>query len=390
MSSFNPQGPFEIGRGGGHVANSNLRNGNLPPETFGEDARSPARIGAIPYQARPVTPRIRSPARSAIMIVGALVLPRIHARHHRSVDDAQAIRPHEPSIRYPRRARSRRCWSDDRQIRVYRGRNPRCRLPPPIWGRDMRPRDMGAQRGLRRAMPTPMRMPSTHARRSSGGREVIMHYRGLEVGLGVRSETVPRLLGFRMHRAEGDGMGGGPLQALLMNHYRRGDELDVGRFQPGPGPEEAAGLGDVRRQRSPAFALHRAGIFRGPARTISVSVSVYQLMNCERMVLHARRRRTNPGGQEFATRPGPPPARPPITYSNCGDYRRRRRESPRHRHEPLRVLPLRAISTPLARLPSNRIFVVIASVITFRLGRVVAGCRHAPAVLQRMPLRWVH
>ena len=32
----NPQGPFEIGRGGGHVANSNLGNGNLPPETFGK------------------------------------------------------------------------------------------------------------------------------------------------------------------------------------------------------------------------------------------------------------------------------------------------------------------------------------------------------------------
>jgi hypothetical protein len=30
-----PKGPFEIGRAG-HIANSNLGNGNLPPETFGK------------------------------------------------------------------------------------------------------------------------------------------------------------------------------------------------------------------------------------------------------------------------------------------------------------------------------------------------------------------
>ena len=41
VSRFEPQGPFEIGRGG-HVANSNLGNGNLRPETFGETRRERA------------------------------------------------------------------------------------------------------------------------------------------------------------------------------------------------------------------------------------------------------------------------------------------------------------------------------------------------------------
>ena len=41
--------------------------------------------------------------------------------------------------------------------------------------------------------------------------------------------------------------------------------------------------------------------------------------------------------------------------------------------------PRREYSTPTARVPSNRIFVVNASVSTVRFGRLITGCRYARA-----------
>ena len=48
-----PELPFEVGRGG-HVANSNLGNGNLRPETFGRTRQElPLRIAGPPTETDP-------------------------------------------------------------------------------------------------------------------------------------------------------------------------------------------------------------------------------------------------------------------------------------------------------------------------------------------------
>ena len=66
---------------------------------------------ATPAVPRSRAGRIRSAARSAIMITGAFVLPRVIVRHHRGVDDPQALEPEDAQL-----------GVDDRAHRAGRGR----------------------------------------------------------------------------------------------------------------------------------------------------------------------------------------------------------------------------------------------------------------------------
>ncbi len=161
-----------------------------------------------------------------------------------------------------------------------------------------------------------------------------------------------------------------------------------GASQPRSRAEEGRRLGDVGRQRPAALALEQREVLRreGPEerRLVGLVVElrhavVLQVVADRQVLAHL-----DPVGLR-----GRRPARCPRSSAARATGTRRPRGSPRAPRGSPRRLPPRAISTPTARAPSNRIRSAIASVITSRFGRDSAGCRNAAAVEQRRPSRCV-
>ena len=180
-------------------------------------------------------------------------------RHHRGVDDAQALDAVDAQLAITT-APIAQSTSGGRRSGSRARPSRRCPAPSRTRGAQ-RSRSIALSAGCA-AISSAIRTPASMLARSSSVVEEVAEHARLRVGHRGAQHDLAARRRLDDHRAERVAVVGRRRQALVEERRRREVELDVVRRKPRPRVEEAARLGVVRGER-PRPSLSRSAKFSG-------------------------------------------------------------------------------------------------------------------------------